>query len=98
MPSLYESFSIPIIEALSRRVSVVASNRGAVKEVLKDYGLMYDPALCSNLMSVIKKVKHNIKNDIDNKDCSEEYAKTFLPVKLAQQTLAVYEEVLLQND
>jgi glycosyltransferase involved in cell wall biosynthesis len=98
MPSLYESFSIPIIEALSRKVSVVASNRGAVKEILKDYGLMYDPTLCHSLISAIKKVKFNIKNDEDIKDRAEIYAKSFLPSTLASQTLAIYEEALLQND
>ena len=98
MPSLYESFAIPIIEALSRRVDVVASNRGAVKEVLKDYGLTYDPSVCSDLIRALTNVRHNITKNIENKNRSEEYAKTFLPVNLAQQTLAVYERVLLEDD
>jgi glycosyltransferase involved in cell wall biosynthesis len=98
MPSLYESFSIPIIEALSRRASVVASNRGAVKEILKGYGYTYNPTSCLDLMEIIKKIKCNMGNDVYSKNCSEEYAKSFLPTKLARQTVAVYQEALLQND
>jgi len=95
MPSLYESFSIPIIEALSRRTAVIASNRGAVKEVLKGYGFTYDPTLRLDFIKIIKKVKNNTQ---DKKNSSEKYAKSFLPEKLTQQTLAVYHRALFHND
>jgi len=98
MPSLYESFSIPIIEALSRGTPVVASNRGAVKEILKGYGYTYNPASCLGLMEAIEKIKCNMENDVYSKNSSKEYAKSFLPIKLAQQTVAVYQEALFQND
>ena len=43
MPSLDEGFGLPVLEAMTMGVPVVASNRGALPEVLGDAGLLVDP-------------------------------------------------------
>lgn len=43
MPSRDEGFGIPVLEAMSAGVPVIASNRGALPEVLGDAGLLIDP-------------------------------------------------------
>lgn len=43
LPSFHEGFGLPILEAMSMGVPVVASNRGAIPEVLGDAGLMVEP-------------------------------------------------------
>lgn len=92
MPSLYESFSIPVIEALSRKAFVVASNRGAVSEVLGEYGLKYDPTSCLDLL---EKIECGIANkDTDNKSAAKRYAKSFSSENLVKKTLSVYQEAL----
>jgi glycosyltransferase involved in cell wall biosynthesis len=43
MPSLDEGFGMPVLEAMTTGVPVVASNRGALPEVLGDAGLLVNP-------------------------------------------------------
>ena len=43
MPSFEEGFGMPVLEAMSIGVPVVAANRGALPEVLGDAGPLVDP-------------------------------------------------------
>jgi glycosyltransferase involved in cell wall biosynthesis len=43
LPSFDEGFGMPVLEAMTVGVPVVASNRGALPEVLGDAGLLVDP-------------------------------------------------------
>jgi glycosyltransferase involved in cell wall biosynthesis len=44
LPSFDEGFGLPALEAMSLGIPVVASNRGALPEVVADAGLLADPA------------------------------------------------------
>lgn len=43
LPSFNEGFGLPVLEAMTVGVPVIASNRGALPEVLGDAGLLIDP-------------------------------------------------------
>ena len=43
LPSFNEGFGLPVLEAMTVGVPVVASTRGALPEVLGDAGLLVDP-------------------------------------------------------
>jgi glycosyltransferase involved in cell wall biosynthesis len=43
LPSFDEGFGLPVVEAMSLGVPVIASNRGALPEVVGDAGLLVDP-------------------------------------------------------
>ncbi|MCA0272914.1 MAG: glycosyltransferase family 4 protein [Proteobacteria bacterium] len=44
MPSLWEGFGLPALEAMSSGTPVLASDRGSLPEVVGDGGLYFDPA------------------------------------------------------
>jgi glycosyltransferase involved in cell wall biosynthesis len=52
-PSFEEGFGIPVLEAMTRGVPVVAANRGALPEVLGDAGLLVDPDKPADLAAAI---------------------------------------------
>ncbi len=43
VPSLYEGFGLPALEAMASGVAVAASDRAALPEVVADAGLLFDP-------------------------------------------------------
>ena len=55
-PSFEEGFGIPVLEAMTLGVPVVASHRGALPEVLGDAGLLVDPADAEEMASAIHRM------------------------------------------
>jgi glycosyltransferase involved in cell wall biosynthesis len=43
LPSFFEGFGLPVLEAMTVGVPVIASDRGALPEVLGDAGLLVSP-------------------------------------------------------
>jgi glycosyltransferase involved in cell wall biosynthesis len=56
MPSLDEGFGLPALEAMSAGIPVIASNRGALPEVVGNGGLLFDPAQPAALASAIEQL------------------------------------------
>jgi alpha-1,3-rhamnosyl/mannosyltransferase len=55
-PSFEEGFGIPVLEAMSIGVPVVAASRGALPEVLGDAGILVDPEDPDALASAIARM------------------------------------------
>ena len=56
IPSLYEGFGIPAIEAMSVGTPVIASSAASLPEIIENYGLIIDPANTDSLVHALNKV------------------------------------------
>jgi glycosyltransferase involved in cell wall biosynthesis len=56
MPSFDEGFGLPVAEAMSLGVPVIASNRGALPEVLGDAGLLVEPDVPDSIAAAMARV------------------------------------------
>ncbi len=61
-PSLYEGFGLPILEAMSCGVPVVASNRASLPEVVGDAGILVEPldvhAIAESVAGIVDDDEH----------------------------------------
>jgi glycosyltransferase involved in cell wall biosynthesis len=55
-PSFEEGFGLPVLEAMTLGVPVIAANRGALPEVLGDAGLLVDPEEPAQLASALERM------------------------------------------
>jgi glycosyltransferase involved in cell wall biosynthesis len=60
IPSLYEGFGVPVIEAMACGTPVVASNTSALREIAGEAGLFFDPLnpgeICSRVLEALEPI------------------------------------------
>ena len=56
LPSLYEGFGLPVLEAMACGTPVIASHAGALREVVGDAGLLFDPYDADGLSHQLQRV------------------------------------------
>ena len=56
IPSLWEGFGLPALEAMACGTPVIASNRGALPEVIGNYGYLINPCDIRSIASVMNQV------------------------------------------
>lgn len=93
LPSLYEGFGLPLLEAMSCGTPVVCSNAASIPEVVGDAALMVDPRDIDGLATAIERVLTDSELREGLREKGFKRAKSFSWEKTARGTLAVYEEV-----
>lgn len=93
MPSIYEGFGLPILEAMSCGCPVVASKEGSLAEVAGTAGRYVDPYDIDSIAKGIGEVfgSSSLRNELSRKGILQ--AKKFTWRKTADQTMAVYKSV-----
>ena len=93
LPSLYEGFGLPVLEAMKNGCPVVTSNVSSLPEVGGDAALYVNPEDCSDIAEKIEKIisNQNLRNDLIKK--GYEQVKKFSWEKTASKTLDVLQEL-----
>ncbi|MBI4089350.1 MAG: glycosyltransferase family 4 protein, partial [Candidatus Levybacteria bacterium] len=93
MPSLYEGFGLPILEAMSCGAPVVTSREGSIPEIAQEAALYVDAYSVESIAEGLSKVFKDTK--LQKKMSEEGIAQSnkFSWEKTAEKTMKVYEEV-----
>ena len=94
MPSLYEGFGLPILEAMACGCPVITTKEGSLKEVAGEGAFFTDGYDVASIASALKKVLNdeNIQKELTQKGL--ENVKRFSWKKTAEETIGVYRDVL----
>jgi glycosyltransferase involved in cell wall biosynthesis len=87
LPSLYEGFGLPILEAMACGMPVVAADNSSLGEVAGNAGILYKPNNPEALAAALRKVLENntLRNQLKERGLAR--AKNFSWSKCARETL-----------
>ncbi len=94
MPSFYEGFGLPVLEAMTSGVPVITSDKGSLKEVGGNAVYHVDPDSVDSIKDGIDKVMNNNKLREELSKKGLERARKFSWKKTAEETIKVYEEII----
>ncbi|MCK4525287.1 MAG: glycosyltransferase family 4 protein [Candidatus Andersenbacteria bacterium] len=93
LPSLYEGFGLPVLEAMSYGVPCVVSDNSSLSEIVDDHALLVNAKSSDD---IAQKISMFLNNDFLRKDFAQrslENIKEFSWEKAAKETLEVFESV-----
>jgi glycosyltransferase involved in cell wall biosynthesis len=98
IPSFYEGFGLPALEAMACGVPVIAAARGSLPEIVGDAGLLIDPEEPADLAAALEQVLTDeaLWSSLVARGLAR--AGDFSWAETARQTLAVYRRVLGVQD
>ena len=97
MPSLYEGFGLPALEAMQHGVPVVAASTAALPEVVGGAGLMVNPFSEADIAEAIRRLMHDPALRADLSKRSAERVRAFSWRRAAEETLALFEAALAER-
>lgn len=97
LPSYYEGFGLPVIEAMACGTPVVCSNRGSLPEVAGDAALVIDPDVKDALPHAIASILTDTALQQRLRQAGYRRAQTFRWERTARETAKIYEYVHHRN-
>lgn len=94
LPSFYEGFGLPPLEAMACGTPVVVSNRASLPEVAGDAALLVDPDDVESISAALRRVLTDVQLAADLRARGLAHAALFSWEQTARQTLALYEQTL----
>jgi glycosyltransferase involved in cell wall biosynthesis len=97
LPSLYEGFGLPVLEAQQAAVAVACSTAGSLPEVGGEGALYFDPTSVEQIAESIRRclADATLRSQLILK--GRENLARFSWDKTARETLSVYQDVFKQN-
>lgn len=94
LPSVFEGFGIPVLEALNSRIPVITSNTSSLPEAGGPHSLYIDPTSSRQLEEALFRVLSNseLRSSMIVNGCK--YALKFREQKLANDLWSVYQELV----
>ncbi|WP_024352481.1 glycosyltransferase family 4 protein [Aurantimonas coralicida] len=94
MPSLYEGFGLPVVEAQARGVSVLVSNIASLPEVAGKDAILVDPRDIKSIRDGLVAIIKLDRNDPDRRRRALENASHFTWQRMAEKTERAFEDLL----
>jgi glycosyltransferase involved in cell wall biosynthesis len=94
MPSLYEGFGLPLVEAMSCGCPVIASNRGSLPEIAGAGAQCFDPFDIKGMAKALCALLRNPEELQQKRSNALRRAADFSWDKAAQETISVYHHVI----
>lgn len=97
MPSFYEGFGLPLLEAMSRGTPVLTSNCASMPEVAGDAGLLVDPHDVNSISKALEKMLINdtLVRNFQAKTITN--AQRFSWDRTSQETFQIFEDAILSR-
>jgi glycosyltransferase involved in cell wall biosynthesis len=93
LPSLYEGFGLPPLEAMACGIPVICSNRASLPEVVGDAGILVEPTDVRAIADAMERVFTDGALRARMSAAGLERAKLFPWKRTAEETLALYNEL-----
>ena len=97
MPSLYEGFGLPILEAMACGAPVIASNLSSLPEVVGKAGLLVNPLDIDAIADAILRIESDSQRRAFLIEAGRRQARKFTWEKSARQLKAVYKSLLTRG-
>lgn len=94
LPSLYEGFGLPVLEAMIRGVPVACSNAASLPEVASDAALLFDPERPDEIAAAMEALITDRALAARLVEAGRTRARAFTWARCASGTLAAYERAL----
>ena len=94
MPSLYEGFGLPVLEAMARGVPVACSDRSSLPEVAGHAALLFDPEDVAAIAAALDSLVNDEAAAERLRAAGPERARRFSWERTARSTLDAYSRAL----